>query len=333
MQLSLDTLAQLDSDQTKPSIEDDFLISSQDKTDTSVLYKRARAKYLTNAIVYRLADIESPLNKSYWNTYHCASALVKTGDKVTGKYCKNRWCMVCNRIRTAKLINTYMPVVSEWSDKQFMTLTIPNVSAKELPLTIKSMTLAFVQIKKILTNYHQRYDIQKPIGLRKLECTYNPKRNDYHPHFHLIVDSYFTAVQIQEQWLKKFPDANIQAQDIRPADDKSCIELFKYFTKVMTKHETSTGEKKQTIMPYVLDTIFRAIKGVRTFQPFGFRIECSESGESSECEEDNPKISRILDEIVYEWMQEFSDWIDQNTGETLSGYEPTEKMRNVTGDL
>ena len=27
-------------------------------------------------------------------------------------------------------------------------------------------------------------------GLRKYECTYNKKSNEFHPHFHLIVDGF-----------------------------------------------------------------------------------------------------------------------------------------------
>lgn len=323
----LDTLAQLGTSPSTPEQDADFKVVSQTVTDRSVLLKRARAKYLTNAIVYRLADIESPLNKAYWNSYHCSSKLTKQGDKITGQYCKNRWCMVCNRIRTAKLIRDYMPVLDEWHDKHFLTLTVPNVPACTLQITINKMVRSLKQIQETCKKRSQRKRDRWPkiLGLRKLECTYNPERNDYHPHFHIIVDSKYAAHEIKDQWLKKFPLAKEIAQDIRPADANSCIELFKYFTKVMTK-TTSDDGVKYSINPFVLDEIFRAIKGVRTFQTFGFTLD----RETEETEEACADLDEVLDEIVYGWMQEFSDWVDIDTGETLSGYVPSEKMIRLT---
>ena len=329
---SLDTLAQLVTTPPETSQESDFSVVSQSLTDQSTLLKRARAKYLSNAIVFRLADVESPLNKSYWNTYHCASKLIKEGDKITGQYCKNRWCMVCNRIRTAQLIHTYQDTINSWENKHFLTLTVPNVKAHELPLTISVMNNGLRQILNTLKmrSYRKVQLFPKIKGFRKLECTFNPERVDYHPHFHLIVDSEYAAIEIKEQWLKKFPACSDLAQHISKADDKTSIELFKYFTKILTKTKTPDG-KKYEILPQVLDTIFRSIKGVRTFQNFGFKLEKNDDEimDTAEIEKDE-KIKSFLDETVYGWLQEFSDWVDVKTGECLTGYTPSTKMQNLT---
>mgnify|MGYP006936220685 CR=1 FL=1 len=78
---SLDTLAQL-----TPSLKNSGL---------EKLTKRAKAKHLTNAYTQRLALLNSPLKKSYNNTFYgCCTSLIQQEDKITSKYCNNRWCIV-----------------------------------------------------------------------------------------------------------------------------------------------------------------------------------------------------------------------------------------------
>jgi hypothetical protein len=74
------------------------------------LRKRARAKFLSLPLAVDLAELRSPNEKSYRNTIYCASVLVQTPDgKLTGRFCSTRWCLVCNRVRTARLIYAYGP--------------------------------------------------------------------------------------------------------------------------------------------------------------------------------------------------------------------------------
>ncbi len=61
---SLDTLAQL---------------PTADKT----LYKKARAKYYTNAIVAPLLYLDSPLHKQYQRAYYCNHTIIQDGNKFT----------------------------------------------------------------------------------------------------------------------------------------------------------------------------------------------------------------------------------------------------------
>ena len=51
--------------------------------------------------------------------------LLQEGGKLSAKYCGNRWCLVCNSIRTAKLFAAYGPTLRSWEDAHFVTLTIP----------------------------------------------------------------------------------------------------------------------------------------------------------------------------------------------------------------
>src|ERR1035437_2148495 len=78
-----------------------------------ILKKRARSKFVANALSLALVDTKSELNQSYWNTWHCNETLTQHGNKITARYCNNRWCNTCNRIRTAKLMNGYLPALKK----------------------------------------------------------------------------------------------------------------------------------------------------------------------------------------------------------------------------
>ena len=324
---SLDTLAQVGTrKKSSPALgagEDDLRLSKSAKFDAKANFaKRARVKYLTNALSLRLASLDdTPLKKSYWNTFYCSSILHKKGDQLTSKYCKNRWCLVCSRIRTAQLIKQYLPLLREWADKQFVTLTVPNCSEGDLVDTIQQMKVVFNRIREQLKKQYQRGQRPAPlVALRKLECTFSPRRRDYHPHFHLIVRDLATANELRMLWLHHFPSASWDGQDVKPADDKSVLELFKYFTKLVTSKE----KEGRIISVGPLDIIFQAISGQRTFQAFN----CTTTKETSD-EEADGLAAELEIEATYEWEQAATDWVDKSTGELLTGYAPDEEFRKL----
>lgn len=260
----------------------------------------------------------STLEQSYRNSVYCCEVLRQEAGKISGQYCGNRWCLVCASIRTGRAWNNYMPVMKSWRDKQFLTLTIKNVNGAQLRGTIAEMLFALTWIKKEIL---RRYGI-KLVGLRKLECTFNSETGEYHPHFHLVLMDAPMARLVKSMWLDVWGKeiANPAAQKMKPADNNSAGELFKYFTKLVTK--------RRMMAPPALDTIFRAMKGRRVFQPFGFTIpkDDDESGPIT-FEKGTQAPSRRDEIIVWDWMPSLHDWIDMETGDCLSGYEPTEDFR------
>ena len=298
---ALDTSAQLVTDPSKKTLE--------------TLTRRAKAKFITNGLSFPLIDLDSPLKKSYWRTFYCTSVLLQEGKKITSQYCNNRWCIVCNRIRTAKMIEKYYPVImEEVQDRQFVTLTLPNVQGQRLRQVIKEMILNFQRIKhKMLVR-----DQVKIKGIRKIEVTYNPSRNDFHPHFHLIIEGKDQAKQLLQEWLIRYPKAVDQAQDVRPADHNSIIELLKYTAKLIHKDDYTKlddGRIEIGIHAQALDTIFQALYRKRTYQGFGIRVKLNE--DVSELE------SEVFEEITsnidaWTWEQDTSDWIS-TYGELLTG--------------
>lgn len=289
------------------------------KINLEIFKKRAVAKYLSRALILSLIDLDSPLKQSYWRTWHCSNVLLQEGKKITSKYCNNRWCLVCNRIRTAKLIKAYLPEVKKMSNPQFITLTIPNVSASELKNTIEGMISEFVLIKNVFV----RRRGLRINGIRKLEVTYNKTTNEYHPHLHLIVDGIEVAKALVLEWLQRYPDADKRGQDIRFAHESSMIELFKYSTKLTTK-SLITKENGKTIVQVnveALDVIFQAMYGRRIFQAMGSIRQVSEDIE----EIDGQIIEDLKDNLdVWTWEQELSDWVN-SAGEMLTECEAYKK--------
>lgn len=299
----LDKLAQL----TPISLSDTKQLAQITKDK---LFKRAKAKYVTIGITKKLYLLDSPLRNSYKNTFFCSNVLKQSGKTLTSTYCNNRWCIVCNRIRTAKLIAGYQNVLSGIPDKQFLTLTVPNVSADVLEQTMKQMIRNFVLIVKRL-----RKQKVKVVLLRKLECTYNPIRNDFHPHFHCIVSMQSTAQLLLDEWLKTYKDATRAAQNIREADDASVKELFKYFCKIVTK-----GKVYET----ALDVIFQSMYRQRVFQPVGIKKDVPEDIDDL--------ISEIYSDLqqaetFWTWIE--NDWICVDTGELLTNYKPSETVNKL----
>lgn len=284
------------------------------------LHKRAKSKYFTNKLAVALADRRNELEQYYRNAFYCNHELVQVEDKITGKYCGTRICNTCNRIRMANLIDGYSPVLQKYSDLQFMTLTIPNCSGPDLPLTISSMGKSFV---KLLDRLRKRG--VHPDGLRKLEITYNVKRSDYHPHYHLIVSGHDVAKMILSEWLQLNPTSDIKAQDIRPVTAGSLKELFKYTAKVV-----STVNGKQVIILDAVDTIIRALRGRRIIQPFGeIRKHIADDIEEVD------KLQSDRYDIPYyqlmSWIWRGEDWVNEY-GECLTGYNPSDVVRNLKID-
>lgn len=304
----LDTLAQL---ATGPKIEALPL--------PNPLEKRARRKLITSLFLDELVKLESPLNKSYSNSCGCASLLSQKDQKITTKYCNARWCLVCNSIRTAKLINAYKQPLEEMGEKQFVTLTIKNMDSERLPEAVEVMYKSITRIRK---NLKKTYEMDLT-GIRKFECTYNPSTDEYHPHYHMILKGNKDfGEKIISMWLDQFPSASRAAQDVRKADEDSIMETFKYFTKLLP----SKKDKGQTIRisPKALDTIFQSMKGRRVFQSFGITKTVTEEIDDVEARE-----FENLEHEVAEWIWSSNDWFNTDTGECLTGYQPSEKVLHL----
>lgn len=294
-------------------------------TTLETFNKRARSKFLQEPLIQALVGLGGPLTKEYTETLLCAQIIEQRGDKLTANYCGRRWCRVCNRIRTGKLINGYQAAIDQMPNQSFLTLTVPNVPAEELHGKMREMVRTMQKIQD------QRRKNKRPgvNSIRKLECTYNATRNDYHPHFHIITSTREEAEYILDQWLSRYPTSDARGQDIRAASKP--LELFKYFTKLTSKttawssNQTGLTVEEQWAYPEALDVIFQAIKGMRIIQPTGKIKMVSDDVtglEAQEIDETVPEL-RTRGEF-YAW--ETHGWVSPFNGDRLSSYQPSTQV-------
>lgn len=417
---SLDTLAQLVTNFHNTTENQEFEKLKSLAENQAVLRKRARRNYLKNALSLGLIDVnkiarkkrvedaenvlqeleadrsEKDILRSYWNMYHCSGKLVRKNGKISGRYCKNRLCLVCNSIRTAVLITQYKPILDEWEDAYFVTLTAPTIKESKLHSRVEEMESIALSVRKNLNQRFKRKQCSKFQGIRKLECTYNPFANKYHPHFHFIIKGKENAEYVYNEWLKRTRHLGTshKAQDCQPARKGALMEIFKYFTKIV-----SSSSKDRNIYLKALDVIFKEFRGRRVIQSFGFTLpkeveettvievikheeienieelqtllsnresdryistrELLEKLDGKSCfnevlqwlEEEEQRglpfleigtIQEILEELKKDfeekeenfiWSQELSDWISEDTGELLTGFEVSENMRELVGRM
>lgn len=303
-----------------------------DYFDNPSLINRARRKTISRAVILMLIDIAKEKGdkqrvQHYWNAYHCQSKIYRSENKLYGKYCKNRFCTVCCAIRKADIINRYFPIIKKWQDPHFITLTVKSISARNLNKWIKGMNKAFKLILNRCKKRYQRGTGIQLIGIKSLECNFNPQRKTYNPHFHIIVSSKQIADLLKKEWMLQWNrtstlHASHKAQFIRKVDslERDLIETIKYGSKIFTEPDIK-NKKENSFAPIIyakaLDNIFVAMKSQRIFERFGFNLPQQKQKE--------PSTKLLFDFKTYVFNSNATDWIDENTGECLTGYaQPTE---------
>ncbi|MCK6226283.1 protein rep [Staphylococcus hominis] len=178
--------------------------------------------------------------------------------------CKNRFCPMCawRKARKDALgLSLMMQHIKQAEDKQFifLTLTTPNVTSEHLESEIKHYNQSF----RRLSNRKHFKSIAKGY-VRKLEITYNKKRDDYNPHFHVLIavnKSYFKdtkAYITQKEWLEMWRDVTgnseitqVHIQKVKQNNNKELYEMAKYSGK----------DNDYLINQKVFDAFYKALKG------------------------------------------------------------------------
>ncbi|HHC5970227.1 TPA: protein rep, partial [Staphylococcus aureus] len=178
--------------------------------------------------------------------------------------CKNRFCPVCawRKARKDALgLSLMMQYIKQEEDKQFifLTLTTPNVTDEHLESEIKNYNHAFQKMFK-----RKKVNAITKGYVRKLEITYNSKRDDYNPHFHVLMavnKSYFKDTKAyisQKEWLNLWRDVTgiseitqVHVQKIKQNSNKELYEMAKYSGK----------DSDYLINQKVFDAFYKSLKG------------------------------------------------------------------------
>lgn len=221
--------------------------------------------------------------------------------------CKNRFCPVCawRKARKDALgLSLMMQYIKQQEKKEFifLTLTTPNVMSDELENEIKRYNNSFRKLIK-----------RKKVGsvikgyVRKLEITYNKKRDDYNPHFHVLITvnkSYFTDKRYyisQQEWLDLWRDVTgiseitqVQVQKIRQNNNKELYEMAKYSGK----------DSDYLINQKVFDAFYKSLKGKQVLVYSGLFKEAKKklkNGDLDYLKEIDP--TEYIYQIFYIWKQ------------------------------
>lgn len=160
-----------------------------------------------------------------------------------GNFCNNRFCPFCSWLKAKRTAFELLELIKvvEYEEKfafLFITLTVPNVPKESLREEIENFNISFNRLWKT-----KEFKAFNKGFIRKLEITYNEERNDYHPHFHLVVavnKSYFTSRdymskrRLLELWQRATRNPNITQVDIKPCrmdTIKQVMELATYSAK------------------------------------------------------------------------------------------------------
>ena len=221
--------------------------------------------------------------------------------------CKNRFCPVCawRKARKDALgLSLIMQYIKQQERKEFifLTFTTPNVQNEQLEDEIKHYNKSFKKmverkkVKSIIKGY-----------VRKLEITYNKKRDDYNPHFHVLIavnKSYFTDKRYyisQQEWLDLWRDVTgiseitqVQVQKIRQNNNKELYEMAKYSGK----------DSDYLINQKVFDAYYRSLKGKQVLVYSGLFKEARKllkNGDLDYLKEIDP--TEYIYQIFYIWKQ------------------------------
>ena len=295
------------------------------KVDSTIvkLEKRARSKFISSILTKKLIALDSPNKGRYIKSLSCSCKLIHTDGKITSQYCGYRWCMVCNRIRTGKYINLYKPILETWGKSFMVTLTVPNCSAEDLEQTINVMGATVRKITDVMRKRKQKFK-----AVRKLEVTHNSEREDFHPHYHFIVEGEEQTVTLVQEWLKRIPECSEQAQHITEFNG-DLREMFKYVTKLFTK-DKHTGKYKDVDVQ-ALDIILRALHGRRTFQNYGFNLSEDIREDDVMLLDDSVHEGELKSEVaeVREYIWYESGWINVEDGSIIADYNITDNIRRL----
>lgn len=222
-----------------------------------------------------------------------------------GNSCKNRFCPICawkKARKDALALSVMMAYLKQEEKKEFifLTLTAPNVSAEELNDEIKHYNQSFQRLM-------QRKEVRQVVKgyARKLEITYNEERDDYHPHFHVLIavnKSYFTqTIQYisRDRWLElwqlvtKNPlITQVDVRKVRNGRDDKVYEIAKYSAK------DSDYLQNQN----VFEVFYNALKGKRLIVFSGLFKEAMTKFKDGDLDGYKEKdMTKYVYAIMYNW--------------------------------
>jgi len=221
----------------------------------------------------------------------------QTNKLMLANFCKHPLCPLCSwrkSLKNAKITHKTLKIVEKEEFLYLLTLTISNVN----PITKRIIRDLYQNSKKFLDKryYSKSY-------LSQFEITYNPEREDYHPHIHLLFsspmehDTSENAIRKNNELWGGYYNQKYQITDIRPVEDveKASFELCKYLCKspAISTTEAITG-------------IISPTTNLRQFNYAGLMREARAEAKEICTEEEELEIYNLSQ---YEYIEQIYSWI------------------------
>jgi hypothetical protein len=176
--------------------------------------------------------------------------------------CYSRFCPVCAERRAARILKKKLPVLAQYQNYVFLTLTMPSV---------KVMTDAYLQLAYASWNklYHRKFMQLRCHGaITSLEVTYGEK--GFHPHLHILIairHRYLPIEPIRQAWYE-YTGANwCHIEKPKPPLANAIRELVKYPLKPVSFYH----------QPEALGQYALAIQGLKLIRGYGCFAHLAES--------------------------------------------------------
>src|SRR5690625_2373044 len=280
-----------------------------------IMIKHTKKKHKNGVLVYFMEKLVSERTVSE-NTLklikECNTFMMMVADESLekkkqhkGNSCKNRFCPICawkKARKDALALSVMMAYLKQEEKKEFifLTLTAPNVSAEELNDEIKHYNQSFQRLM-------QRKEVRKVVKgyARKLEITYNEERDDYHPHFHVLIavnKSYFTDKDYyisRDRWLELWQEVTknplitqVDVRKVRNGRDDKVYEIAKYSAK----------DSDYLINQEVFEVFYKALKGKRLIVFSGLFKDAMTKFKNGELDGYKEKdVTKYVYAIMYNW--------------------------------
>lgn len=214
---------------------------------------------------------------------HCGNYLTMLADETLSKrkietafFCKMRLCPGCawrSALRSAACVAAIsQKLVTENRIMLFVTLTIPNVTADRLRQSCLKLNTAWAKLMR-----RKAYAVWSD-NIRKLEITYNAKRDDFHPHLHAIVfvkknyfggsGGYISQAQLLDDWrnatgIDEITQVDVRRCRSRESGSNAVLEVSKYSAKA----------SDYTASERIFDVMYETLFHLRTMTYSGYAKE------------------------------------------------------------
>ena len=299
----------------------------QEEFEEDVLVRTAVKKF-NNGILAKMIEGKvsettrlAIINCNHFMMLHADVTLEKR-KLVLANSCNNRFCPICAWRKAAKYSLKHLIMLKKLiEDKKyafiFVTLTSPNVTAERLEEEIRDYAKAFKRFSET-----KAFDNMNVGYIRKLELTYNKDRNDYNPHYHLLIcvkKSYFKSRDYikQDDWLTMWQlakrDNNITNVDVRKVkSDNAYLEISKYVAK----------DFEYLAHKEIFDVFYNSIKGKqiitynKIFKDLAKQYDAGELDYLKEIDE-TKYVFKILYEYIFNKKQYEELWTEELTPEEI----------------